>query len=86
MTYALNATQVESLMLILQALNDASKSIDTILEDKPEGREIGDGHLLMLESPIRVVSDAVGFAEPEVFGWLVDDENGWNFTQTEPKK
>ncbi len=88
MTYGINATQLESVMLIVQALNDMSKNIDAILEDDPDGRKLGDGHLLMLENPIRIISDSQNNygGEPEVFGWVYEDEFGWDFTQEEPKK
>lgn len=88
MTYPLSATQLESVLLLVQALNSASKDLDIILEGD-EDKQLGEGHLAILESPIRIISDVSGgFAgsEPEVFGWVVEDEHGWDFTQIDPTK
>ncbi len=87
MTYGSSATQLESVLLIGQALNDMSKNIDAIMEDNPEGNRLGDGHVLVLENPIRIISDSqANFGgEPEVFGWVYEDEHGWDFTQEKPK-
>lgn len=89
MTYQMNAEHLESVMLYIQALNDADKSIDNILSDDDEmNRKMGEGHLAVLADPIAVHSDAAGpYAadNPEVIGWIVREDFGWAFTQEKPK-
>lgn len=81
MTYRLNAEHLESVMLYVQALNDADKSIDAILDDDDElHRKMGEGHLAVLGGPILVHSDANGLPV-EVIGYIERDEFGWTFTQ-----
>ncbi len=83
--YSLGATHLESVMLTVQTLNDLEKSLDAIVEND-DTRKVGEGHLALPESPIRIVSDAYDFAmaEPEVLGWVVRGDVGWDFTQTDP--